>query len=143
LWVDLTLPADDPLWEADVGRAAWWVGATWAAAVEATAGGPVETWRGGMRRSEWSPRVCFAGLGPGEVLLVGQKVVGVSQRRNRHGALFQTAALLEWDPDALLSLLRMTTDEFQRGRLGLASAAVGVGSWRASALEDALLAALP
>jgi lipoate-protein ligase A len=143
LWVDLTIPAGDPLWEADIGRAAWWVGAAWAAAVEATAGGPVEAWRGAMRRSEWSARVCFAGLGPGEVLLGGRKVVGVSQRRTRHGALFQSVALLEWHPDALLSLLRMTNDEYRQARAGLEGTAVGLGGRRAKALEDALIAALP
>ncbi|MEQ1787177.1 MAG: hypothetical protein ABL966_09005, partial [Acidimicrobiales bacterium] len=33
LWVDLVLPAGDPLWEADVGRAFGWVGEAWVAAL--------------------------------------------------------------------------------------------------------------
>lgn len=38
--------------------------------------------------------VCFAGVGPGEVLLDGRKVVGISQRRGRFGVRFQVGVLL-------------------------------------------------
>ena len=34
LWVDLVVPAGDPLWCADVGRAAWWVGEAWSEALD-------------------------------------------------------------------------------------------------------------
>ena len=80
LWVDLVLPAGDPRWQHDVGRAFHWVGEAWAAAlldlgVEANVHG------GGLVRTAWSAEVCFAGLGPGEVTVAGRKVVGISQRR--------------------------------------------------------------
>ena len=39
--------------------------------------------------SDWSALVCFAGLGPGEVTLDGQKLVGLSQRRTRDGVRIQ------------------------------------------------------
>lgn len=100
LWVDLVVPAGDPLWSDDVGRAAWWVGELWADVIQ---GGQV--WKGAMRTNEWSPLVCFAGLGPGEVTVDGRKVVGVCQRRTGRGALFQTAALLSWRPGEYTSLL--------------------------------------
>jgi lipoate-protein ligase A len=130
IWVDFVLPAGDPLWDDDVVRAARWVGELWAGAVglatglragsgspagRSPAGGsPVGTeapgagaavWTGPMRHSPFSPAVCFAGLAPGEVTLHGRKVVGVSQRRTRRGALFQTAALLRWTPGEYLDLL--------------------------------------
>jgi lipoate-protein ligase A len=143
VWVDLIIPAGDRLWHADVGEATWWVGATWAAALDAVAAGRTQVWRGGMQRTPWSDRVCFAGLGPGEVCLDTRKVVGVSQRRTRMGALFQTAALLRWDPTALLALLRMDETERKQGVADLAAVAAGVGPQRASAVADALLAALP
>lgn len=100
LWVDLVIPAGDPLWSDDVGRAAWWVGELWAEVIK---GGQV--WKGAMRTNEWSPLVCFAGLGPGEVTVDGRKVVGVCQRRTARAALFQTAALLRWQPEDYTSLL--------------------------------------
>jgi lipoate-protein ligase A len=105
VWVDLVLPAGDPLWEHDVARAFLWVGDVWRAAlaeldVEAT------VHRGGLEPSRWSPTVCFAGRGSGEVFLgSGAKVVGLAQRRTRAGARFQCAGLLRWDPEALVGLL--------------------------------------
>jgi lipoate-protein ligase A len=143
VWVDLIIPTSDRLWQADVGEATWWVGSTWRAALDAVGSGPAQVWRGAMQRTPWSDRVCFAGLGPGEVCVDARKVVGVSQRRTRAGSLFQTATLLEWHPTALLSLLRL--DEAARRQAGadLASVATGVGPERAAALLDAFLNALP
>lgn len=112
LWVDVLLPAGDPLWDPDVGRAFHWVGDTWAAAL-ADQGATATVHRGGLQRSRWSDLVCFAGLGPGEVTDdVGTKVVGISQRRTRAGARFQCAALLQrWDPQPLLALLTLSPGE--------------------------------
>jgi lipoate-protein ligase A len=45
--------------------------------------------RGGMVTSSWSGLVCFAGVGPGEVLQRGEKLVGLSQRRTRDGVRVQ------------------------------------------------------
>jgi lipoate-protein ligase A len=143
VWIDVIVPAGDRLWEADVREATWWVGATWVAALDAIVAGPAQVWRGGMRRTAWSDRVCFAGLGPGEVCLDARKVVGVSQRRTRVGALFQTAALLQWDPNRLLSLLRLDRIEQKQGAVDLARVAAGVGPELAGALVEAFLAALP
>ena len=106
LWMDLVIPAGDPLWCDDVGRAAWWVGDLWAGIIN---GGQV--WKGPMRTNEWSGTVCFAGLGPGEVTVDGRKVVGICQRRTRRGALFQTAALLRWEPEEYSSLLARPVGE--------------------------------
>lgn len=104
LWVDVVVPAGDPLWDADVGRAAHWLGDVWAAALgELGVAGHVH--RGALVRTPWSDAVCFAGLGPGEVTVDGRKVVGISQRRTRHAARFQCAALGRWDPAALAALL--------------------------------------
>lgn len=143
LWIDLIVPAGDPLWDADVRRGAWWVGEAWAAAVDRLGAGPADVWRGGLRPSAWSGRVCFAGLGPGEVTVGARKVVGISQRRTRHAALFQTAALLHWDPAPLLALLGVDESVRSEAVVDLKERAVGVGGQRADVLADALLAALP
>jgi lipoate---protein ligase len=142
LWVDLILPVGDPRWDADVGRAAWWVGEAWVGAIDAVGGGEATVWRGRLRRSEWSDRVCFAGMGPGEVALGGRKVVGVAQRRTRAGALFQTAVLLRWDPDPILALMDLPATEKARAAAAIGPAATGIGVARRDALITAFLGTL-
>ena len=61
--------------------------------------------RGTMACTGWCPLVCFAGVGPGEVLAGRDKLVGISQRRTRAGARFQCAVHVEWSPDRLVPLL--------------------------------------
>jgi lipoate-protein ligase A len=129
LWVDVVLPRADELWDDDIGRAAYWLGDAWAAAI----GEPAEVHRGAMVRNRWSDLVCFAGLGPGEVTVDGRKVVGISQRRTREAARFQCVAYERWDPQRLRDLLQLDA-EFE-------SMGGGVGPLRA--VEAALIAAFP
>jgi lipoate-protein ligase A len=68
--------------------------------------------RGRLALSRWGRLVCFAGVGAGEVLAGGRKVVGISQRRTRHAVRFQCVALREWDPARLLDVLEL--DELAR-----------------------------
>ena len=127
LWVDAFVPADDALMEDDVGRAFAWLGDAWSAALGGLgiAGAPPH--RGPLVATPWSTLVCFAGLGPGEVTIGGAKVVGMAQRRTRAGALFQSAALLEWRPDRLLDRLVLSEDDRRRGATELAAVARPVG----------------
>ena len=105
-WVDVVLPAGDPLWDADVGRAAHWLGAVWERVAASCGAHGAEVHRGAMVRTPWSSLVCFAGLGPGEVQVAGRKLVGISQRRTRGWVRFQCAVYRRWDPAALVELLR-------------------------------------
>lgn len=89
VWVDVVLPhgiAPD-----DVRGAMVWIGGHWKSAVApfASGAGDLAVHHGGMVASAWSDLVCFAGLGPGEVLIGGRKLVGLSQRRTRHGVRLQ------------------------------------------------------
>jgi lipoate-protein ligase A len=136
LWVDVAVPAGDPLWQADVGRAFLWLGDVWAAALKAAGVDGAVRHDGPLVRSRWSDMACFAGLGPGEVTRGGRKVVGISQRRTREVAVFQCAALLAWDGPALAVLLR--APEAAADLAGAASA-VPVGR---NVLEREFLAAL-
>jgi lipoate---protein ligase len=142
IWVDLLIPSDDPLWDDDVARAAWWVGDAWSAALGAVGLGPAEVWKRPMKKNRWSALVCFAGTGPGEVLIGGRKVVGVAQRRTKAAALFQTAALIQWDPAAILRVLRMN-DSGDSGKATvlaeLGPVAAGVGIERAGPLLAAFI----
>jgi lipoate---protein ligase len=142
LWIDLVIRAGDPLWDQDVSRASWWVGDAWAAAIDACSLGPCTVWKTAMKASRWSGQVCFAGIGPGEVLVGDQKVVGLSQRRTRQAALFQTAALLTWDPTSIVGLLDLDDDEAAEAVAGLSRAARALGADHASALLEGLRGAL-
>jgi lipoate-protein ligase A len=138
VWVDVVVPRGDGLWDDDVGRAAHWLGAAWAAALASCGVAGAEVHRGPLLRTAWSGLVCFAGVGPGEVTVAGQKLVGISQRRTRGWARFQCAAYLRWDPAALAALLappRPTVAE-------LAGLVRPVGVSEAD-LRSAFLAALP
>ena len=144
VWVDVLVAATDELWSADVGRSTWWVGETWAEALRGAGLADVSVWKGPMLRSAWSSVVCFAGLGPGEVVDEARhKVVGISQRRTRHGALFQCACVLRWEPERLLDLLALPGDQRQVAWRELAGSGAGVGAERAEAVTAGFLAALP
>lgn len=140
VWVDLVIPAGDPLWDDDVGRAAHWVGESWARAV-----GPVASvWRGSMEGRSTGAVACFAGLGPGEVVLDGHKVVGISQRRTSRLARFQCVAYLRWDPVPLLGALASVDPRLPSRLTGSVAAlpapVVGGGEW---GVVERLLLALP
>ena len=104
VWLDLEIPVGDDLWSGDIGRSMWWVGELWRVALA-----PFETLatvhRGAMQRTRWSNDICFAGVGSGEVLRGGAKLVGISQRRTRHAARFQTMVHCRWQPDVMASLV--------------------------------------
>ena len=57
------------------------------------------TFTTGVESRPWSALVCFAGIGPGEVLDGdGRKWVGISQRRTRDWIRLQTMAHRRWSP---------------------------------------------
>lgn len=141
-WVDLILPAADPRWDHDVVRAARWVGEAWVRALRALGlpGGVVH--EGGLVRRPWADLVCFAGLGPGEVTVGGQKVVGVSQRRTRASARFQCAVLHRWDPGPLIDVLALPDPERADVARALGPAAAGLADLGVAATGDAVVACL-
>lgn len=105
LWMDLIVPAGDPLWDDDVVRSFEWVGRAWASALAACGVVDLHVHTGNLCTTRWSRIVCFSGLGAGEVTVNGRKVVGISQRRTRSAVRFQCAALGAWRPERLVSLL--------------------------------------
>lgn len=141
LWVDVVVPRGDPLWDDDVGRATHWLGAAWAAAL-AELGMAAVAHTGGLFVTRWSTRVCFAGIGPGEVTTAGRKVVGISQRRGRPGARFQCVVLRRWDPAPIVDLLSLDAESKAEAAAELADVAWGVDQPFCTVL-DALVAHLP
>jgi lipoate-protein ligase A len=137
LWIDVFVPATDPRWERDVGRATHWVGAAWSGALGSL--GVAASWHDGpLVATRWSALVCFAGLAPGEVRAGGAKVVGISQRRVREGTALHCAALLRWEPWQTLRLLALDAADRDRAAADLAGAATPVGVGAAD-LETAVL----
>jgi len=128
VWVDVWLPVGDPLWNREVDRAFDWLGQAWVEALERTGITGVSAHRGGsVARTRWSSLVCFGGVGAGEVVTAdGRKVVGLAQRRNRHGAWFQGACVLRWDPAPLVELLALDPAERLAAASGLGGAVTGV-----------------
>jgi lipoate-protein ligase A len=107
VWVDTWVPRGDPLWGDDVARSGAWIGAWWAESLgvpglQVHDGRPIE--------SRWSDRICFAGLGAGEVVHRDRKVVGVAQWRNSAGALIHSLAYLEIEWERLTELLDLGSD---------------------------------
>jgi lipoate-protein ligase A len=140
-WLDVTIARDDDLWSDDVGVAFEWLGQAWAGALAALGLVP-EVHTGRLIESPWSRQVCFAGLGPGEVVVGGRKVVGISQRRTREAARFQCIAYRRWDPGPLLALLALPDERRRDGALALADVAAGIDV-EPEALVSALVASLP
>jgi len=103
LWIDVEVPRSSPLWHDDVGKAFGWLGETWAATLSATLDDhhSVSVHHGRFFPGQNGALVCFSSLGPGEVLVDGTKVVGISQRRTRDWIRLQSTLNLRWDPDAI------------------------------------------
>lgn len=146
LWIDVVVPDGDPLWQADVGRAFLWLGQAWVDALGSAGatGGPWQVHDGKLELGRFGAKVCFAGRGPGEVLDAdGRKVVGISQRRTREGALFQCAVPLRWDAQHLVGLLSWPSEAERAEASGELAATVGAVDVREAALFEALVSHLP
>lgn len=104
-WIDVFIPADDPLWVDDVTHSALWLGECWARVASAYGWNESTVHTGAISDPVLSRLVCFAALGAGELSQGSTKLVGVSQRRTRHGAKFQCIAYLDWDPAPILEIV--------------------------------------
>lgn len=107
VWIDVVIPAHDPRFVDDVARSMVDIGERFAAALARL---------GGTRFGDdlvvvpAGPRaqpsgICFAGVAPGEVLVRGRKLVGLSQRRTRRWARIQALAHVRLDADLLAAVV--------------------------------------
>ena len=120
VWIDVFIPRDDPLWEDDVGKSALWLGETWQATL-LEFGISAEIHQGPYQPDDWGELICFAGRAAGEVFVEDKKSVGISQRRTRQGARFQTALACQWVIADLSPLLNLSPED--RARLETETAA--------------------
>lgn len=126
IWLDVVIPKTDTLWRNDVGQASWWLGDAWLAAIESLGVIGAHVHREQMTTGEFGDLVCFAGVGPGEVMFRGAtgreaKVVGISQRRTQEFARFQCTLYLQWGTVVADDLGRML-NKTHIARPGLGSA---------------------
>ena len=105
VWIDFAIARDDPLWDDDIARSMQWLGALWSRALSSV-GIDARVHQGPPIVSELSHTICFCGIGYGEVEVDGRKAIGVSQRRTRNGARFQTMLITRRD-DTLIDALRL------------------------------------
>lgn len=147
LWLDIVLPVDHPSWDRDLTSSMFWLGELWMEALGTCGIGSLEQHRSRLDRSPVSDLVCFAGRGPGEVFLTdctgspgnivgdtgigggigkrlpfGPKVVGISQRRTRTHARFQSVVSIEWEPQRLVDLVVGTDQDRDALRRDIAHA---------------------
>lgn len=139
VWVDVIIGRDDPLWRDDVGRSSLWLGRCWQEALGGL-GFPGEVHEGSADRHDFARAACFAGVGPGEVVASGRKLVGISQRRTRTGARFQCLAYTATPEVA--PVVAALGEAAPAGLADALAAATGVVATAPSVLLDALLHAM-
>ena len=103
VWMDITISRKDPLWQDDVSASMLWLGDAFVQALQPWV--HAETFRGTFHNGDVGRAVCFASAAPGEVFVGDNKLVGISQRRNREGARFQCVLYRQWNPLIWSSLL--------------------------------------
>jgi lipoate-protein ligase A len=67
--------------------------------------GPATARRRGTDHERLLAAICYATRGRGEVLWRERKLVGLAQRRRRHGLMVQCGLLRRWEPEHLLRYL--------------------------------------
>jgi lipoate-protein ligase A len=105
-WIDVVVPRDAAGWSDDVHGPMRWLGRHLAALFAEHVPGEVTVHPGPLLNTPWSRAVCFDGIGVGEVLVDGAKLVGMSQRRTRDAARLQCCWYHRHDPAVLAGLLR-------------------------------------
>ena len=102
VWLDVVVPRGDVLWSDDVAQASWWLGDVWVKTLNALGENNVSVHHESLSSDAWGDLLCFAGVGPGEVVQQRDetfgKVVGISQRRTRDYARFQCTIYMKWNP---------------------------------------------
>jgi len=135
VWMDITISREDPLWQDDVSASMLWLGDAFVQALQPWV--HAETFRGTFHNGDVGRAVCFASAAPGEVFVGDNKLVGISQRRNREGARFQCVLYRQWNPLIWSSLL--TSVDVQEHVCNMQVATIAAP---ARDIADAVMAAL-
>jgi lipoate-protein ligase A len=136
VWIDVTIPRDDPLWTDDVSSSMLWLGDVFVQALSPWVA--ASSFHDRFIAGEYGRDVCFASHSPGEVFVGPDKLVGISQRRTRDGARFQCVLYRQWTSDTWLSCV--TSPHAVEGVRQLRIASLDVS---AADIVDAVFNALP
>ncbi len=142
LSLDIVLPDGHPwLGQDDLGAVFDPIGAAWAAALTDLGVLDVQIHRGPATATRLGPleqrplaEVCYASRGRGEIIADGRKLVGLSQRRRRQGALIQCGILRRWKPSPLIEALGV-----EPARAAIERAAVGIEDLLGAGISDAAI----
>jgi lipoate-protein ligase A len=104
-WIDVIVPRGAVGWSDDVHAPMVWLGERLERAFGKLGLESIEVHRGKLRSTPWSTLVCFDGVGPGELIVGGRKLVGMSQRRTRGWARMQCCWYSRYDHADLVGLL--------------------------------------
>lgn len=108
VWVDVTIVRGHIGWSDDVHAPMVWLGDRVAAVFEELTGSTeLAVHTGRPITTTWSSTICFDGVGAGEVLLGGEKLVGISQRRTRTTARLQCLWYSRYEHSDLVRLLKL------------------------------------
>ena len=140
-WIDLAIPHG--LAPDDVRGSMIWAGECWSEALVACGAqaAALGLHRGGMECTPWSTLVCFAGVGPGEIVADGHKLVGLSQRRTRHGLRIQGQAYRRSLLAEMPSLFSVETPAVAIGRVATLGM-VGLAGVTSAELAESLASAV-
>ncbi len=97
VWIDITIPKDDPLFVEDVTASMLWLGDVFVEALSPWV--QAMTYRDAFEAGADGRSVCFASTSPGEVFVGKSKLVGISQRRGRDGARLQCVLYRSWQTE--------------------------------------------
>ena len=136
VWIDITIPKDDPLFVDDVSASMLWLGDVFVKALQQWV--DAQTFRGAFDAGADGRTVCFASSSPGEVFVGNQKLVGISQRRGRDGARMQCVLYRSWQPE--LWIPSLASEDVRERILTLPVATLSAD---VSDIVSAVFAALP
>lgn len=106
VWFDVIVPTGAVAGLGDDVHAPMsWLGERLVPLLAPLIGGAITVKGPGMVSTPWSSLICFDGFGPGEVLVDGHKLVGISQRRTRAASRLQCCWYRSSDPARLVALL--------------------------------------
>ena len=139
-WIDVIVPAGAAGWATDVHAPMVWLGRRLAEVLGQLAGSDADlvVHDGVMVSTAWSSTICFDGIGAGEVLVDGRKLIGISQRRMRHAARLQCCWYSQYDPADLVGLLHPSSRPTASELAPVATLPVDVSEATVAALADRL-----
>ena len=110
VWIDVVVPIGGQGPTSEPAPLFRWIGDAWLSALRRLGIGGLSMHEGRLTDRDRTRLLCFAGLGPGEVVQQTpdgpRKVVGLSQRRTRRAARVQGLFVTDWGPDVLRHVVR-------------------------------------